>query len=66
MIYYAWALAQAGRAMALSFHPHSPQKTKGGIRMTDFELIQTILSVLLLMVTTIAAFAAVLGLFMKK
>ncbi len=39
---------------------------KGGVRMTDFELIQTILSVLLLMVTTIAAFAAVLGLFMKK
>ncbi len=52
--------------MALSFHPRSLHKTKGGEYMTDFELIQTILNVLLLMVTTIAAFAAVLGLFMKK
>ncbi len=45
--------------MALSFHPHSLQKTKGGEYMTDFELIQIILNVLLLMVTTVAAFAAV-------
>ena len=52
--------------MALSFHPHNPQRMKGGECMTDFELISTILNVLLLMVTTIAAFAAVLGLFMKK
>ncbi len=52
--------------MALSFHPLDPPRMKGGVRMTDFELIQTILSVLLLMVTTVGAFATILGLFMKK